>query len=887
MPNNETTTKFKVDISELKAAMQTARKEVALSNSEFKAVSSSMDDWSKSSEGISAKLKQLNTNLKAQETVLEQYEKTLEEVKKEYGENSKEAMEYATKLNNQQAVVNKIKKEISGYEESLEEVSNAEKKAAKTGKTVAEVLDDVGEEAKDAEGGFTVLKGAIATFAGNTLTSMVGGVKDLIGSFINLASETREYRNEMSKLETAFTTAGGSAKTASNTYKQLYAVLGDEGQTVEASNHLAQMTTNQKELNKWTHTLTGVYAKFGASLPIEGLTEASNETAKTGQLTGSLADALNWAGVNEESFQESLDNCNSEQERQKLILETLNGLYGEAGTKYKETNKSVMDANKAQAEYTETLAELGAKAEPITTAVKKGFTGLLQEGVKLIEGVDIEDFTAKIEEGFTVVKDEVIPAVINGFKTFKEEVVPVFKDEVIPAVKDGLGWIIDNKDIIISGLSGIAAGFLAFKVAGIITAVATALKAFSLQTALAAAKQWLLNTALLANPIILIVTLIVGLVAALITFIATNEDARKKIGEVWDKVSEKIAGFVEKVKVFFTETIPEVFKSLIEWVKTNWQSILLFLINPFAGLFKYFYENNGKFKEFVDTAVKFIKELPKKIWTWLVNAINKVTTWRKNMITKAKETALGFINKVIEYVKQLPLKVWNWLVNVITKIVTWRLNMINKAKEAALGFINKVIEYVKQLPQKVSDWLKKVIDKVGDWGTNLSKKGKEAAKKLYDTVVEKVSEITGKIKSIGQDIVTGLWNGINDKVQWLKNQIKSFVGDVTQFIKDKFKIGSPSKLMEDEVGRWLPEGIAVGISKNAKSVLGALKDVAVTAVSGARAGLSTATTTLGSTGTVGGTVNNFYQTINSPKQLSRLDIYRQSKNLLGYAGGGF
>lgn len=861
---NETTTKFKVDISELKASMQEARKQVAYANSEFKAVSSSMDDWSKSSEGISSKLKQLNSNLKAQETVLEQYEKTLEDVKKEYGENSKEALEYATKLNNQKAVVNKIKKEIAGYEDALTEVSEAEKTAAKTGKSVADVLNDVGEEAKDAEGGFTTLKGAIATFAGNALTSMVSGVKDLIGSFISLASETREYRNEMSKLETAFTTAGGSAKTASNTYKDLYSVLGDEGQAVEASSHLAKLTTNQKELNKWTHTLTGVYATFGASLPIESLTEASNETAKTGQITGALADALNWAGVNEDDFQSKLDSCNNEQERQKLILETLNGLYSEAGTKYKETNKSVMDANKAQANYTDTLAKFGEKAEPVVTAVKAGFTELLKEVLKLADGVDMEAFTSKIEEGFGVLKDD-----------------------VLPAVKNGLGWILDNKDTLIAGLAGIAGGFVAFNVASTIMGVVNAFKAFKAAQEGATVAQWLMNAAMNANPIILIVTLIASLVVALITFIATNEDVRKKLGEVWDKAKEKIAGFVDSVKTFFTETIPAVFKSLIEWVKNNWQTILVFLTNPFAGLFKYFYENNGKFREFVDNAIAHIKQLPAKAWTWLVNTINKVITWRKNMITKAKEAALGFLNKIIEYVKQLPAKVWTWLVNVVSKIVTWRLNMINKAKEAALGFINKVIEYVKQLPQKVAGWLAKVVNKVANWGTDLAKKGKESAKKLYDAVVDKVGEITGKIKSIGSDIVSGLWNGINDKVKWLKDKIKSFVGDVTKWLKEFFGINSPSKLMADEVGKWLPEGMAVGITKNAKSVLGAMKDLAVNTVGSARAGLGTGTGTLGGSGTGGGgVVNNFYQTINSPKQLSRLDIYRQSKNLLGYAGGG-
>ncbi|MBE5881221.1 MAG: hypothetical protein E7289_02745 [Lachnospiraceae bacterium] len=195
--------------------------------------------------------------------------------------------------------------------------------------------------------------------------------------------------------------------------------------------------------------------------------------------------------------------------------------------------------------------------------------------------------------------------------------------------------------------------------------------------------------------------------------------------------------------------------------------------------------------------------------------------------------------------------------------------------------------YVKQLPQKVADWLKKVVNKVGDWGANLAKKGKESAKKLYDAVVEKVGEITGKIKSIGSDIVTGLYNGINNKVQWLKDKIKGFVGDVTEWLKKFFEIGSPSKLMANEVGKWLPEGIAVGVKDNTKGLFNTLKDLAIDTVGSARAGLGTATATIGGSGTVGGgVVNNFYQTINSPKQLSRLDIYRQSKNLLGYAGGG-
>jgi len=130
----------------------------------------------------------------------------------------------------------------------------------------------------------------------------------------------------------------------------LQGILGETDQAVEAANHLAKLANNEEELSNWTNIATGVYATFGASLPIENLTEAANETAKVGTLTGGLADALNWAGVNEEAFQAQLDACSNEQERQTLIMETLNGLYSDAADKYRETNAEVIRANQANEE---------------------------------------------------------------------------------------------------------------------------------------------------------------------------------------------------------------------------------------------------------------------------------------------------------------------------------------------------------------------------------------------------------------------------------------------------------------------------------------------------------------------------------------------------------
>lgn len=219
---------------------------------------------------------------------------------------------------------------------------------------------------KNAEGfGTKLLKAGKA--AGKFAVGVVGAAGAAGAALVAVAENTREYRTEQGKLQAAFDSSGFSAGAARDTYEALNGVLGDSGQAVEAANHLAKLASNEEDLATWTNICTGVYATFGDSLPIEGLTEAANETAKTGALTGGLADALNWAGVNEDAFQASLDACNSEQERQALITETLNGLYTEAADSYREINGEVIAANEAQDKLNNAMASIGGAIEPVLT----------------------------------------------------------------------------------------------------------------------------------------------------------------------------------------------------------------------------------------------------------------------------------------------------------------------------------------------------------------------------------------------------------------------------------------------------------------------------------------------------------------------------------------
>ena len=310
--------------------------------------------------------------------------------------------------------------------------------------------------------------------------AMVGvALAGAIASLVGITKATEEYRRNQALLNTAFQTNGGTVAEATKTYNELYRVLGDGGQATEAAQHLAKLTTEEKALSEWTNICQGVYATFGASLPIESLTEAANETAKTGTLTGGLADALNWAGINEEAFQAKLDACNTEAEREALIRSTLNGLYSEAATNYETNNAALLAQNEANAKNEAALARVGAALQPVLTAFTNFSTLILEQLAPIIE-----DFAANH-------MDEL--------------------EDILTKVGEAIGtvitWIVDNWDWLVqiaAVIAGITAAWAAYH------AVMTIVNAVSAIFAM--------------NPIVLIISAII----AVLIIVAMN----------WDKVKE-------------------------------------------------------------------------------------------------------------------------------------------------------------------------------------------------------------------------------------------------------------------------------------------------------------------------------------------------------------
>lgn len=215
-------------------------------------------------------------------------------------------------------------------------------------------------------------------------------------------------------------------------------------------------------------------------------------------------------------------------------------------------------------------------------------------------------------------------------------------------------------------------------------------------------------------------------------------------------------------------------------------------------------------QNFINNVVAFFTQLPGKILQFITSAWNNVTQWATNMVNKAREMGTNFINNVVSFFTQLPGKIQQFISSALNNVTTWVSNMASKAREAGSQFINNVVSFIQQLPGKIKQFLDSAINNLRTWVTQMGQKGKEAVQSLINNVISAASGIASKVMSIGSDIVSGVWNGIKNAASWFTNQVKGFFSGIVDGVKDALGIGSPSKVFRDEIGKWLPPGVAQG-----------------------------------------------------------------------------
>lgn len=497
----EITTVFKADITQFTQSTQQLNKYVASVNAEFKNATASMGKWNDNADGLTAKLKQLNGVLAAEQKRLDAIQAEYDDVVKKQGANSKAAQELYIKLNQQSAKVKETQKNIDYYNKSLKELEKAGVNTKEELEELNKKLEDQKQAAKDLGSG--ILKGATAAVVGFG-AACVGAVKGLS----SLVENTQELRLEQGRLEVAFKDAGFTAEDAKNTYNDFNAVLGDTKKSTETLQQLAMFSKSTQELSDYTNILTGVYAKLGDALPTESLAEGINHTIQLGEVQGSLADALEWAGINVDDFNAKLEGLNTEEERSAYINETLTGLYGEAAKSYKETNKDIIANTKAQNEYNQTLADLAAKVAPAVTEFKLAIVNALQMVFEKFNESDIQGLISGITDVLVNLITNVMPPLLNI-----------------------LQWVLDNMNWLAPAIGAVATAVIAGTVA---------FKAYNAIVNIVKVAQLALNAAMAANPIGLIITAIGALVAAFTILWNKSEKFRNFFITMWDNIKTAV-----------------------------------------------------------------------------------------------------------------------------------------------------------------------------------------------------------------------------------------------------------------------------------------------------------------------------------------------------------
>lgn len=261
--------------------------------------------------------------------------------------------------------------DAEGYQELSEALEQAQQQARQYADELENLSENTDECTDDTDSLSESLAGSV--LAGQLAAESFGFLMEKIGELVqwvlNLNEATEEYRVAQAKLNTAFEAAGYSADVANQAFSSFYGILGDIDTAAEASQLLASLARSEEDVAKWTQIAAGVYGTFGDALPIEGLIEAANETAKTGKVTGVLADALNWAGESEDAFNESLSLLSDEGKRAELIMNNLGIIYGETGDIFRENNQAIMESREANLRFQESMSRLAESIQPFLTTL--------------------------------------------------------------------------------------------------------------------------------------------------------------------------------------------------------------------------------------------------------------------------------------------------------------------------------------------------------------------------------------------------------------------------------------------------------------------------------------------------------------------------------------
>ena len=495
----------------------------------------------------------------------------------------------------------------------------------------------------------------LVNIAKTSALAITASITGIAVGFAALDGATEEYRIAQGKLNAGFQAAGFSADVARKSYRNFYAILGDTDTATEASQLLANMAKTEKDVATWTRIAAGVHGTFGDSLPIEGLVESANETARTGQVTGVFADALNWVGILEDDFNAKLEKTTDVSKRNQLIMDTLSKTYDKAADSFYANNQQVVNARRNHATLDEMLAKVGDTSSKLKNQlwVLAGAAedGSIRSGSALdwiykkaadlstwISGLDLSNLQAQADKyvgaaaqrigewldkvkswvengGLTVLADKLSDGIPKAAELAKGGI--DLLSDALDKAKDAMQFCKDHSAELktVVGLLGIAFGMVKLSqfntgltdaisnIGGCIQTIGTMIGVTGAQaaaTGAATTAQTGLNIAMNANPIGVIILAVEALIAVWLLFGDKITDTAQKLWKKFKDVSIKIgtafSGAFDKVK--------NAAKTALEWVgdKLSWLNNKIESIPILGSLYKGAKGVLGDAIEWVDNA---------------------------------------------------------------------------------------------------------------------------------------------------------------------------------------------------------------------------------------------------------------------------------------------
>lgn len=693
-------------------------------------------------ERIGRELGTTSPEYKKQADAVEKLKEQVDKSTTANDQNERSMSRMRTQMNSAQADINKTSNEIKDLE------SQMGKSATSSGK-LGESVEDAGEKARNAEGGFTVLKGAIANLAGNIITSAINGVQSLAGEAINSSDALKKFESTMSFAgydDSTITKAKNDMKTyADQTVYDLDTV----------ANTTAQLAANGiQDYTGLTQAAGNLNAVAGGNADtFKSVAMVLTQTAGAGKLTtenwNQMADAIPGASG---KLQEALQK---------------NGAY--------------------TGNFRDAMAQGQITADEFNQAIMNlGFTDAAQQAAtstSTFEGA-MGNMKAAVTDGLMQIYDSIGSENVTGFINSISDGV----SKVIPPIKKGISWLKDNLPTIAPLLAGISAALGGIMVAQKVKAMVTAFKSWKTATEGMTVAQQLLNAAQLTSPIGLVLGLVAGLVAAIVVLWNTNDGFRDAVMSAWHGIQDFVGDAIQAIGGFFSNlgtTISQLPQMFSDWLNNVIATVTGWVSNMAA-------QAASAGSQFVSNAINFIQNLPANIASFLSNVISNVVGWVSNMASNATRAGSQFLSNAINFISQLPGRIASFLGNVISNLASWAGNMASKGAEGARNMFNAVVKGLASLPSSVlsigSDVVHGIWNGISGAAGWLAGKVKSFASGILDGMksalgIHSPSRLFRD--QVGKYIAQGIGEGFTDEMGSVVGQMQDAMPDPSAFVSDQ------------------------------------------------------------------------------------------------------